>query len=108
MQIKKTISQIALGLAVIGLGASASAFTDGESVPTQGTRYWGNDETTGQYIELPGEPDVDSSCDIATTPPCVVQSENQELNSTLSYSDATNPANQVEPHPDSNNGFFNP
>ncbi|SEK40101.1 hypothetical protein SAMN05661044_00154 [Olivibacter domesticus] len=47
MAIKKTVSQIALGLAVVGLGATASAFTNTE-VQSNIVRYY---STTGNLTD---------------------------------------------------------
>ncbi|MCL4639494.1 MAG: hypothetical protein M5Z89_10935 [Olivibacter sp.] len=104
MEIKKIISQIALGLAVIGFGAGASAFTNKSVETNLQMRYWGNDEATGQYIELPGPPSIEN-CNPDETETCVVQSENASLPSELPYSQAT-PANGVNPHPSAAEGFY--
>ncbi|WP_134087987.1 hypothetical protein [Olivibacter sp. XZL3] len=106
MEIKKTISQIALGLAVIGFGAGASAFTT-EKVAThnQATRFWYNDQATGQYIELDEAPDIEGSCRNSAPQSCVVQSDNTALPSNMPYTQAT-PANGVSSHPASNNAFY--
>jgi len=101
----RNIRKILFGIGVSGLALGASAFTNRSVETNLQMRYWGNDATTGQYIELNSAPDITSNCNDTAPQSCVVQSENPSLGSTLSYSEAT-PANGVQSHPDANSAFY--
>ncbi|HWV73237.1 MAG TPA: hypothetical protein VN040_16055 [Pseudosphingobacterium sp.] len=100
----KNIRKILFGIGVSGLALGASAFTNRTVETNLQMRYWGNDEATGQYIELPGPPSIEN-CNPDETETCVVQSESTSLPSELPYNQAT-PANGVNPHPSAAEGFY--
>lgn len=74
MQIKKTVSQIALGLAVIGLGTSMSAFTNKEAVKQSSIyRYYNTEGSSNASDRSRYEYHADD--DLCTSLPANVCSE---------------------------------
>lgn len=106
----KNYAKLLLGVAVLGAGAGAASFAQGQKKSDSPSkiaamRYWGNNSTTGKYEELAGPPDFTTNCKSVSSRDCVIQSENTSLPSTLPYDQAT-PINGVQPHPSSTKAFY--
>lgn len=106
----KNFTKVLLGVAILGASAGAAVHAQNQKKieftnKKITTRYWGNNSTTGKYELLTSPPDFTNNCKIDNSHKCVVQSDNTTLPASMPYSQAT-PANNVQPHPSSNEAFY--